>query len=213
MTKVEAPSDKPVLSYRLATEQDLSEIARIHKLAYSRNHFTALLPEHVLQRYYRYFLQGGTEICLTVAGSGAARAYTEAIEGFAVYGVGIPDKIALFKKECLKDILITSLQHPFTASWKAFKAALASMANKPAYPPANFLLLSIAVATQSKGVGKCLLAKMVAAAEQDRHKTAGLYVNADNVRAINAYFSAGFDLKDYTSGQYYMEKSLGQLSI
>jgi ribosomal protein S18 acetylase RimI-like enzyme len=207
--KVLAPSDTPIRSYRLATEQDLPEIARIHIIAYSRNHFTTRLPEHVLQRYYRYFLQGGTQISLALSISCAEAVQKEVIDGFAVYGVGIPDKIALFKKECLRHILIASLKNPLAASWKALKAALNSVAKKPPFPPANFLLLSIAVAPQSRGVGKHLLASMLEVAGQNFHNSAGLYVNADNVRAINAYFSAGFDLKYFSGGQYYMERSLG----
>lgn len=209
MTKVEAPSNVPVRLCRLATERDLPEIARMHIAAYSRKHFTARLPEHVLQRYYRYFLQGGTEISLALLVSDPETMHKEVIEGFSVYGVGIPDKIALFKKECLHIILITSLKHPLAASWKAIKAALASVTNKPLYPPASFLLLSIAVANDSKGVGNYLLTKMLEAASHSHHNSVGLYVNVDNVRAINAYFSAGFHLKDYANGQYYMERSLG----
>jgi ribosomal protein S18 acetylase RimI-like enzyme len=194
-------------SGRFATANDLVAIARIHKIAYSRSHFTALLPDEVLMRYYGGFLSKGTEIRLALDTEAGA---TEAIQGFVVYGVGIPEKIAAFKKACAKDILLTSLRHPLLSARKAFKAALAKLGSHTSYPPADFLLLSIAVARPLKGVGTMLLSDVIAVARQRGHKTVGLYVNADNIRAINAYCLTGFRIKEFLDGQYYMEAETGR---
>jgi ribosomal protein S18 acetylase RimI-like enzyme len=206
MSKIEQPASPPAFSTRLAVASDLARIARIHKAAYSRSHFTALLSEEVLKRYYGSFLSDGTEIRLALeAGAGSA----EIARGFSVYGVGIPEKIAAFKKACAKDILLTSLRHPRLSARKALKAVLAKLGSRPAHPAADFLLLSIAVDHPATGIGKELLKDMMASARQNGHEIAGLYVNEDNIRAINAYFATGFRMKDFRDGQYYMEAATG----
>jgi len=186
---------------RLATASDLAAIARIHKVAYSRNHFTALLPEPVLIRYYGSFLAEGTEIHLALGAD-------ERIKGFTVYGTGIPEKIAAFKKGCAKHILLTSLKHPWIAAHKAMKAVAIRLGQATSCPPADFLLLSIAVAEPLRGVGKSLLHVTIAAARERGHQRLGLYVNYDNIRAINAYHVVGFRIKAFHVGQYYMEADL-----
>jgi len=39
------------------------------------------------------------------------------------------------------------------------------------------------------------------------HGRIGLYVNNDNLRALNSYFDSGFRLKGLDGSQYYMERS------
>lgn len=194
---------------RRATVDDLPTLAHIHKIAYSRSHFTALLPDEVLMRYYGYFFSEGAEIWLAVdeavhyEGGGSP---VEGVLGFAVFGFGIPEKIAIFKRECRLDILSTSLRHPVRAAKKVFGALIARLVSKRAYSPADFLLLSIAVAKPRRGVGRSLLNAMLEIAKRKECKAVGLYVNADNVGAINAYFSAGFVILNLQGGQFYMEK-------
>ena len=190
---------------RLATTSDLATIAKIHKAAYSRSHFTARLPEIVLMRSYGGFLSDGTEVRLAVDAEAGSQ---EAVRGFSVYGTGIPEKISAFKKACAKDILRTSLRHPCMSARKAFKAALARLGNHTSYPPADFLLLSIAVDRPMAGVGKLLLNEMIMTARQGGHKIVGLYVNDDNIRAINAYYATGFRIREFVDGQYYMEAEI-----
>lgn len=206
------PKGFPVDEFRRATADDLPTLVRIHKIAYSQSHFTALLPDDVLARYYGYFLDGGSEIYLAL--DNAADNQPEApsfenVQGFAVFGSGIPKKIARFKTECFRDIFIASLRHPWIAARKTAGAILSRLSRRPAHPPAEFLLLSIAVAVPRRGVGRRLLGAMLAVSERSGNEIAGLYVNADNISAINAYFAAGFVIVDFQSGQFYMEKTLG----
>jgi ribosomal protein S18 acetylase RimI-like enzyme len=201
MSELERTATAPEFAARLATESDLSTIAKIHKAAYSRSHFTALLSEDVLMRYYSGFLSGGTEIRLAFARSGA----DEVARGFSVYGIGIPEKIVAFKRACAKDIFRTSLRHPRLSARKALKAALARLGRRPPYPAADFLLLSIAVDRPAAGIGRMLLQDLLAAGRRAGRATVGLYVNDDNIRAINSYFASGFRIKDFRDGQYYME--------
>lgn len=199
---------------RRATKDDLQTIAIIHKKAYSRSHFTALLPDDVLMRYYRYFLEEGSYIYLALCGAGCGDVQHGAVNGvlgFAVFGNGISQKIACFKRQCATDILLASLRHPWCATKKFLNALLVKLKNRPGYAPAGFLLLSIAVAVPQQGIGRRLLIFMLDAARQTGCQTLGLYVNADNLSALNAYFAAGFIVKDFQAGQFYMEKFLEQI--
>lgn len=201
---------------RRATTDDLPTVARIHKIAYSRSHFTTLLPDEVLVRYYGYFLDGGSEICLALDGaedSKLANRTVGEVHGFAVFGEGIPERITRFKRECFWDIFFTSLRHPWSAAKKALFVAFARLAKRPAYAPAAFLLLSIAVAVPRCGIGSRLLTALLEAARQRGSNKIGLYVNADNVSALNIYLSAGFSVIDSQGGQYYMERVLEQNNV
>jgi len=194
-----------------ATINDLPTLARIHKTAYSRAHFTALLPEEVLARYYGYFLDDGSEICLALndAVSGEYESTrAESVQGFAVFGSKIPEKIARFKRECRREIFLASLQHPLSAAKKTVYMAASMLRSGKSELPAEFLLLSIAVASPRRGIGTQLLGALLETARLQGHKTVGLYVNVGNVSAINAYFSSGFTLKSIIGNQFYMEASL-----
>ena len=103
---------------------------------------------------------------------------------------------------------MTSVRNPVIASRKLLSAIWARLAAKPVLAPADFLLLSIAVAKPGHGVGGHLLRHLCLAAQQRHERAVGLYVNADNITAINAYFTAGFVMRQHLSGQFYMEKQL-----
>ena len=205
MSKLGVFSEATPLLLRLAIESDLPVLARIHKLAYSRKHFTALLSHETLARYYASFLGEGSEILLAIMmdESGA-----EIPLGSAVYGRGIPERIKRFKREASKDILITSLHHPFLAIGKFAGAFWAKLIAGPVPPPPDFLLLSIAVREKNCGIGGRLLKEVLAGARKINVKNVGLYVNVENMLAINAYFSAGFRLRQYNNKQFYMEITL-----
>lgn len=194
---------------RRARSGDLATLARIHRIAYSSNHFTALLGDSALARYYSYFLQEPCEIRLACSGSEDRDRQCcgpEHVEGFAVFGEGIPDRIARFKQECFSEILITAARHPVRAARKSLRSAYSRLTRQAEYPPADFLLLSIAVVVPRRGTGGRLLRSTLEAARSRGAGSVGLYVNADNISAINAYFAAGFVIKDFRVGQYYMER-------
>jgi ribosomal protein S18 acetylase RimI-like enzyme len=200
MYDVSAQDGLQALQLRLATQTDLPVLVRIHKVAYSRSHFTALLLDKTLASYYGYFMSGGAEIALAV--------YGDEVLGFAVYGTQLPARIAAFKKTATRDILMTSIRNPIIASRKLFNAVLARLTTKHMLKPSNFLLLSIAVANPGRGIGGYLLRHLCLAAQQRGELTVGLYVNADNINAINAYFATGFVMRQHHRNQFYMEKHL-----
>lgn len=195
------PAADPVVTIRLATTADLARIADIHRRAYSRSHFTALLPHAVLVRYYGAFLGDGTGISVGLGPDGT-------VNGFAVYGTGIPEKIAAFKAACARDILFTSLRHPWMSARKALKAVRARINPRRPMTPADFLLLSIAVDPAARGMGGVLLRAVLDAARREGRHTVGLYVNDDNARAIDSYRRSGFHDRELYDGQYYMEAAV-----
>lgn len=200
-----------MIKLRLASVDDLPTLVRIHKLAYSKSHFTSLLPEDVLIRYYRYFINDDVEIWLAVdesVDSSGLDSPTGSPLGFAVFGFGIPEKISVFKRECRLDILLASLHYPLSTAKKIFRILVSRTLRVNAYSPADYLLLSIAVAKPRSGVGRSLLNALLVRARQKGCQSVGLYVNADNFGAINAYFSVGFSISDFQGGQFYMEKIL-----
>ena len=189
------------LAFREATDADLSDVVRVHKSAYSASHFTTLLPDDVLADYYRRFISDGSSITVAVSRESGR------IEGFAVYGEHIPRKIAQFKRAHTLDLLSTGLRHPVTAVRKVLArlGSGRSAAVRGQAAPAEFLLLSIAVSMPRRGTGLRLLELVKSAACEADHDLLGLYVNTDNIAAINAYFRSGFTLRSATRTQYYME--------
>lgn len=185
---------------RSATIDDLPSLVEIHKVAYPKNHFTSLLSVKVLSKFYESFLVGGSEICVaTLNGS---------VIGFAVYGRGIPRKIDDFKKSAYRAIFMTALKNPFISVRKLIGVLASKLIYQHSCPKAEFLLLSIAVLRLKAGIGRHLLSHLIMIAHQRGESCVGLFVNSSNVNAINAYFASGFVLKEYLSGQFYMEKSI-----
>ncbi len=191
---------------RHAQERDLPRIAEIHLKAYSANHFTSRLPARVLERYYRLFLGDGAETLLMVED---VEGLGETILGFAVFGREIGTKIAQFKRENFQAIAAASLRNPVAAAGKLVRQVWNRATAGKSTPCADHLLLSIAAARPGTGSGRALLGAFITRTAAKGEAQVGLYVNADNLGAINVYVSEGFVFRAFHGGQYYMERSLG----
>jgi ribosomal protein S18 acetylase RimI-like enzyme len=190
---------------RPAEERDLARIAEIHLQAYSASHFTSLLSARVLERYYRLFLGEGAETLLMVEES---EGLGEMILGFAVFGREIGTKIAQFKRQNFKAIGAASLRNPVAAAGKLVRQVWNRATAGKSTPCADHLLLSIAAARPGTGSGRALLKAFIARTAAKGEAQVGLYVNADNLGAINVYVSEGFLFRSFQGGQYYMERPL-----
>lgn len=190
------------VALRAASASDLPFLALIHRASYSKKHFTALLSAKTLERYYGLFLDGNATTFIAINGSD--------ILGFIVYGSDLDARIKIFKKIAAWDIFLTSLRNPVITSQKLFNYLLNIFIDKKNNRPANFLLLSIAVKYPGSGVGSILLNHLIGEAQKRGQSVIGLYVNAYNTNAINAYFAAGFVIKNHKRNQFYMEKNLEQ---
>lgn len=189
---------------RECVERDLPAIARVHLDAYSKDHFTSRLSPTTLRAYYGLFLGGGSHIIVLTPDDDA-----EQVLGFAVFGHGIGARIAQFKREHRGAIAGAALRHPLAAGRKAVGRLANSFALKNDVEPAPYLLLSIAVAKRNVGAGGRLLAALLERAQAEGAKCVGLYVNGDNLGAINSYVAHGFRFRSLRAGQYYMERFTG----
>lgn len=185
---------------REATTRDLPAIARLHRAAYSEAHFTSRLSAEALSAYYGLFLGGGSQI--TVLTPAAA---DDELLGFAVFGRGIPARIAHFKRDHRVDIGRAALRHPFAAANKLLSRFASAMRSRSPVQPSDYLLLSIAVGRPGIGTGGRLLDDVLERARAANEEIVGLYVNFDNVKALNSYISRHFHIRDLQGGQYYME--------
>lgn len=194
---------QPEYCLRQAVGADLESIAKVHLAAYSKSHFTSLLPAKVLISYYGIFLRGGVEIVVAAKASNP-----DDIVGFAVFGRNIPQLIATFKRLHRRDIMRASIAHPFTSVRKVLNLLAKRRSPSADHLPCDFLLLSIASSLPRAGVGGMLLDTLLVRAREQRQDRVGLYVNADNVGAMNAYVKDGFRFTCLIHDQYYMEKAL-----
>jgi len=195
------------LRFQEGTAADLTAMARLHRRSYSSDHFLALLPESVLADYYGRFLGQGS--CAVLARDEARSG--EELAGFAVFGRGIEERIEAFKRDQRGAIIRAALQHPALAARKAL-AAMTTRRFATQHVPARTLLLSIAVADTGKGIGRALLEDMLRRAARDGADRIGLYVRHHNVQAINAYLRVGFRIVESIADQFYMERTLADVS-
>ena len=181
---------QPEYCLRSAVESDLESIAKIHLIAYSKSHFTSLLPAAVLISYYGIFLRGGVEIVVATKVSNP-----NDIVGFAS-----------FKRLHRRDIVRASLAHPLTSILKLLNLLAKRRSPNADHLPCGFLLLSIASSLPRAGIGGMLLDALSARASEQHEDTVGLYVNSDNIGAMNAYIKDGFRFVCLIHNQYYLEK-------
>ena len=183
-----------------ATKNDLKNIAKVHKKVYSKSHFTSLFSLELLEIFYSYFLDDGSSILLALDNK-------KNIQGFIVSGIKIPDKISKFKSEERFNVWLTAILHPITAS----KKMITQVYNKlfirhTKFDETDYLILSIAVSVQRKGIGGLLLNESTLLSQEQGYKNLGLYVRVGNVSALNLYLKDNYKIIAYTSSQYYMEK-------
>lgn len=193
------------LRLRAAGQGDLSAIVALHFRSYSKSHFTSRLPRAALERYYGLFVSDGAETLLLEAST--ADGGTELL-GFAVFGTDISARIARFKRDNANAIIATAARHPLAAAEKAARALWARLMKTRPMAPAPHLLLSIAVSRPGRGLGGRLLKATIAAVQSHGAERIGLYVNTDNIGAINCYVAQGFGLRELHGNQYYMDREL-----
>jgi ribosomal protein S18 acetylase RimI-like enzyme len=201
-------SGSAAVTLRQATAADLTAMARVHRAAYSREHFMARLPEAVLSDYYERFLAGGSQAILAVVRSAVGSAEADDVLGFAVFGREIESRIAAFKRERRRAVAAVALRYPLLATRKALMALGTRFGSAGHHDPAPALLLSIAVARPGGGVGRLLMDEIVRRNAALGERRLGLYVRHANVGAINLYLRAGFRIVASMADQYYMERGL-----
>ncbi|MCG3677409.1 GNAT family N-acetyltransferase [Aliarcobacter butzleri] len=186
---------------RLASEQDLMFISKIHKSSYSKIHFTSYFSLDLTEKYYSYFINNKDSKIFVLTKN-------KKILGFVVCGENISKQLTLFKREQRLQILKTVIINPYIV----FKKVIINIFNKLFdsqinYRETNFLILSIVSSGEEKGLGSLLLEYVKKYGLKNDINKIGLYVRISNISAINAYLKNGYKIVGYTSGQYYMEQN------
>ncbi|WP_323593477.1 GNAT family N-acetyltransferase [Aliarcobacter butzleri] len=186
---------------RIAKQQDLESISRIHKNAYSDIHFTSYFSLNLAKKYYSYFINNtDNEIFVLIK--------EKKILGFVVCGKNIANQLTLFKKEQRLEIFKTAVLNPFVVSKKIIISVFNKFfENKTNFKEANFLILSIVSSGEEKGIGSLILDYVKNYGLENDLEKIGLYVRISNIQAINTYLKNGYKIVGYTSGQYYMEQN------
>ena len=193
--------EREMTKVEVARKEDLKEIAKVHKTAYSKSHFTSLFSEKLLEIYYGLFLDDEASILLL-------KNSENRIDGFVVSGKNLAKKIKRFKAEQRYYIFLTALLHPILTIRKLINSFYYRFFEDGfEFEQADLLILSIAVIKKNEGVGSALLAEASQLAMK-KYNQIGLYVRTGNVQAINTYLKDGYKIKGYSAGQFYMEKKL-----
>lgn len=186
---------------RLAKQEDLESISRIHKNAYSSIHFTSYFSLNLTKKYYSYFINNTDNKIFVLIKE-------KKILGFVVCGKNISNQLILFKKEQFMEIFKTAILNPLVISKKIIISIFNKFFdNRTNFEEANFLILSIVSSGEEKGMGSLILNYIKNYALKNNINKIGLYVRISNIQAINAYLKNDFKIVGYTSGQYYMEQN------
>ncbi len=188
-----------------AMSKDLKIIVKIHKEAYGRKHFTSLLSNTLLEKYYQAFLCDQCSIKMIYS-----KEDNNAL-GFSVYGKLIPAKLHEFQKNNFLGLIYAVASNPFDSLKifiKKFFINLKYFNHREKMKIADFLLLSIATIKKGSGIGTIMIKDMIDNARKQGNMKVGLYVNNDNYKAIGAYEKAGFTATQKIKDQIYMELAL-----
>lgn len=188
-----------------ATSKDLKSIVKIHKEAYGRKHFTSLLSNALLEKYYQAFLCDQCSIKMIYS-----KEDNNAL-GFSVYGKSIPAKLHEFQKNNFFGLVYAIVSNPIDSLKIIIKKIFINLKyfnHRKKMKIADFLLLSIATIKKGSGIGTIMIRDMIDNARKQGNMKLGLYVNNDNLKAIGAYKKAGFTLTKKIKDQIYMELAL-----
>ncbi|QBZ83707.1 GNAT family N-acetyltransferase [Hydrogenovibrio crunogenus] len=182
---------------RVISTDDVLRISELHKKNYPDGHLTKYFSKSFLSVYYSYFLHRGCTLVVD-------RNLDGEIDGFVLAGKNLADLIREFKKDfkllIIKESLL-NIRQALQSFLLKFKSLLTS---SKSIDEAEFLILSIVSDDNTKGVGSRVISALISeSAGQDL----GLYVKVSNIKAINFYLRHGFSIKNYISGQFYMELS------
>ena len=183
-----------------ANKHELDQIAHVHKNSYGKNHFTSLLPLKLLADYYGLFICKESKILILKE--------ENKISGFIVFGRNIPEKINHFKKNNKASIFFSALRNPLSSLKILFRKVKNYKKDNFNFSESNFILLSIASASPGKKIGFLLMKAMIEEASYNKESKIGLYVNINNLNALNLYLGFDFKILNIFSNQFYMELKL-----
>lgn len=195
-----------MIEYRFAKQEDLLQIAQIHKEQFP-THYLGQFSIYLLEAFYRNLLEAGYVFIVATKG--------EEVLGFVLGGEWnkISNSLNVFKKKYLIRSVIESAVRPKT--WKQSLHKFTSLIHEKVKDPnnldniENFTLLSIATNkfSQGKGVGTGLITAFDTEIKKQTNRYY-LSVQDTNVRAISFYKKMGFTEVYRCEGEIQMIKTL-----
>jgi len=191
---------------RNASENDISQIALLHKKQFS-THFLGRYSTNLIEKFYACFLCG--ELIFLVS------EYEGAISGFVLGGKSkyLSRSKEMFLKENRNSCIIETILNPSVYLLAASRilplfSSLFQYRNKDEKQMAAIRLLSIAVNDKVKGQG---VANLLIEAFENKIKPSpnyGLSVNKSNKRAIKFYCRNDFAVERETESSLYFIKNI-----
>lgn len=190
------------IKLRKANFGDLEEIARIHKSAYSSEHFSSLFSKEHLMQYYGLFIEHN-EYCYV------AEIENGSIAGFIIAG----RKTGIAVNEFINRNRIAVFGYLLTSPKILFEKIISyvlSKLKKMEMSKASLRLLSIATddKNQGKGIGGQMIDQFESELKKANEMFYGLSVRKGNNRAIKFYDSLGFETEKLESDNLYFTKKV-----
>lgn len=177
----------------------MPQIAKIHSLAYSRDHFTSEFHVNKLNEYYQRLVEA-SDLCILAIDD-------DKVIGFIIAGRKLSAGVDKFIDENRGWIILQLLKRPDILIKKIF-GILKFKVNSKKISKVDFRLLSIATRpdAQSKGVGQAMLIFFEQELMCRGVESYGLSVKSNNARAIAFYERHGFLIeKKYLGSSYYLK--------
>lgn len=184
--------------------EDVKNVALIHKIAYTHEHFSSCFSQKMLAKYYTKILFF-TNYNFII--------YDEDKNtplGFIIGGKEINQPIDEFIKENKLYLFFCLVKNPKFMIEKAKSIFYKIKGIKEKESSSKIILLSIAVdATRQKmGIGKLLISTFEEALRKDNFNRYSLSVRKANEKAIKFYELQGFDIEFETEGSIFYFKSI-----
>lgn len=162
----------------------LTQIARLHKLLFDKEHFTALFNYKLLKKYF-------TEL-LSKSSFKVAAYYNDEMVGYLIAGEKLDIALKKFSKENLNQILLVLLLNPRFLVEKIFDALNKFFYQKRKSSASMRLFLIASKHNEKiKGVGKLLVERFENYLIEHNVDTYGLSVRKHNKAAIDFYKKIG----------------------
>lgn len=179
----------------------IPQIANIHSLAYSRDHFTSKFHINKLNEYYQRLVEA-SDLCVVAIDDNE-------VVGFIIAGKKISEGIDKFIEANRGWLLLQLLKRPNILFKKIFSILKIKIKNNSKkLSKADFRLLSIATKpdVQSKGVGHAMLIFFEQELVCRGVKSYGLSVKSNNGRSISFYERHGFLIEnEFLGSSYYLK--------
>lgn len=165
-------------------ENTLVQIARLHKLLFDKEHFTALFNEQLLKKYF-------TEL-LAKSRYKIAAYYNEEMVGYLIAGENLDNALKKFSKRNLTQILLVLLVNPRFLFEKIFDALNKFFYQRRKSSSSMRLFLIASKHNENiRGIGKLLIESFENYLIENNVDNYGLSVRKHNKTAIDFYKKIG----------------------